>query len=381
MYRLIVFCVFAGALSASAQTPDSLILRLRTINAAATGKLLSHRARNVFLSEAAAYYMSDPDNLTLYKNSVIANSAEGTLAIYHNMRQPHGIDEPLRSFLSIGVKANVADAFVAHSENRPYNNQFGALVKQTWVGRPRVTATAAQIQAMDTVRTAVLRSMTTEIRNRSDDLLYDVDLSKELEFDYAHKQAEHLAKSFNYGVFAFQWTSVSLYVPLITENFQVLPTAGADPVSRHAWPLHFNISHTRLWEGSKFGRIFATLAGDVTLNNARDGFGLDKMGNLYVGNYRSFVTPVVKGQFIYIPRDSHIGINFLLEQAIGDYHAMNGILGIPITLINKRAEAAMNLEFQVRFYDMGHSIDPGKGLNGRTAIGVTVGVPFSKIAF
>ena len=380
MYRIFIVISLATQV-VRAQTPDSILLRLQTINAAATGKLLSHRATNVFLSEAAGYYMSDPDNLTLYKNSVIANAAQGTLAIYHNMRQARGIDEPLRSFLSIGVQAGVADAFVAHSENRPYNNQFGFLVKQTRVGRPGIKATAAQIQAMDTMRAAILHSLEKDIRGRYDDFVYDVDLPKELEFDYAHKQAEHLAKSFNYGVFAFNWTSVSLYIPLITENFQVLPATGADPVSRHAWPLHLSISHTRLWEGSTFGRFFATLAGDVTLNNARDGYGLSKSGNLYIGNYRTFVTPSVKGQFIYFPKDSHIGVSFHLEQAMGDYHAMNGILGVPIVLINKKAEAAMNFEFQVRFYDMGHSIDAGKGLNGRTAIGVTAGVPFSKITF
>ena len=380
MYRIFFIITFA-AQAARAQTPDSILLRLQTINTTTTGKLLSHRAVNVFLSEAAGYYMSDPDNLTLYKNSVTANAAQGTLAIYHNMRQARGIDEPLRSFLSIGAQANIADAFAAHSENRPYNNQFGFLVKQTWIGRPGIKATTAQLQAMDTMRTAILHSLEKDIHGRSDDFVYDVDLPKELEFDYAHKQAEHLAKSFNYGVFAFNWTSVSLYIPLITENFQVLPAAGADPVSQHAWPLHFNISHTRLWEGSKFGRFFATLAGDVTLNNARDGYGLSKSGNLYIGNYRTFVTPSVKGQFIYFPKDSHIGVSFHLEQAMGDYHAMNGILGVPIVLINKKAEAAMNFEFQVRFYDMGHSIDGGKGLNGRTAIGVTAGVPFSKIAF
>jgi len=377
-----LFLLLTAAGSAlHAQTPDSLILQLRTINASAAGKLLSNRALNVFLSEAAGYYMSDPDNLTLYKNSVIANAAEGTLTIYHNLRQAPGTDEPIRSFLSIGAKANIADAFTARSEGRPYNNQFGFLVKQTWVGRSRIKATAAQIRAMDTVRAAILRSMENAIHNRSDDFIYDVDLPKELEFDYAHKQAENLAKTFNYDIFAFHWTSISLYIPLITENFQTMPTADADPESRHAWPLHVNITHTRLWEGSNFGRLYATLAGDVSLNNARDGYLLAKAGNLYIGNYKNFVTPLIKGQLIYLPKNSHIGVSFLLEQAIGDYHAMNGILGIPVVLINKKAEAAMNFEFQVRFYDMGHSIDAGKGLNGRTAIGVTAGVPFSKIAF
>ena len=365
-----------------AQTPDSLIFELKIINSAIAGKaLLSNRAMNVFLSEAAGYYLSDPDNLTLYKNSVVANSAEGTLAIYHNFSQSSGIDQPVRSFLSMGVKANVADAFAARSEGRLYNNQLGFLVKQTWVGRPCVTASHEQLQRMEAMRAAILHSLETEIHRKAEDFAYDVDLSKTFEFDYAHKQAVALAGTLYYRVIAFQWTSVSFYVPLITENFQTTLLPGADPSDRHAWPLHFNITHTRLWEGSKFGRLFATLAGDVSLNNSRDGYGLTKAGNLYIGDYKTFITPMIKGQIVYLPTDSHIGVSFLLEQAIGDYHAMNGVLGLPFVLTNKQAEPAMNFEFQVRFYDMGHSIDAGKGLSGRTAIGVTAGVPFSKIAF
>ena len=365
-----------------AQTPDSLIFELKTINSAVAGKaLLSNRAMNVFLSEAAGYYLSDPDNLTLYKNSVVANSAEGTFSIYHNLRQPSGVDERVRLFLSIGVKANVADAFAARSEGRPYNNQFGFLVKQTWVGRPQAKASPEQLHRMEAMRDAILHSLETEIHRKAEDFAYDVDLPKKFEFDYAHLQAVALARTFNYKVIAFHWTSVGFYIPVITEHFQTTPLPGTDPSDRHAWPLHFNITHSRLWEGSKFGRLFATLAGDVSLNNSRDGYGLTKAGNLYIGDYKTFITPVIKGQIVYLPTDSHIGVSFLLEQAIGDYHAMNGILGLPVVLINKQAEPAVNFEFQVRFYDMGHSIDAGKGLSGRTAIGVTAGIPFSKIAF
>lgn len=381
MYRILL--VFLCLLRvAHAQTPDSLILQLRTINHAIPDSLLiSHRAMNVFLSEAAGYYMSDPDNLSLYKNSVIANAAEGTLAIYHNLRQASGIDQPVRSFLSIGAQANIADAYAAHSENRPYNNQFGFLIKQTWVGGATVKATPAQMRIMDTMRSAILRSCETAIRQQSDDLIYDPDLPQLFAFEYAHRQASTLAKTFNYKVISFHWTSFSFYVPLITGNFQVAPSPGDAPVTKHAYPLHVNITHTRLWEGSTFGRIYATLAGDATLSNARDGYLLNKYGSLYVGGYKSFITPSLKGQLIYFPTNSHIGVSFLLQQAIGDYHALNAILAVPVVLINKHAEPAVNFEFQVRLYDMGHSIDAGKGLNGRTAIGLTAGIPFSKIAF
>src|SRR5882762_7500420 len=99
-----------------AQTPDSLILELKTINrtianapcSTGRGDLVSNRAMNIFLSEKAGYYLSGSDDLTLYKNSVVANAAEGTLAVYHNLHQPHGVDERVRSFLSIGARANVA---------------------------------------------------------------------------------------------------------------------------------------------------------------------------------------------------------------------------------------------------------------------------------
>lgn len=381
MYKTLIL-VFGLVQAVHAQSPDSLIHELQAINdSIPSHNLISQRAMNIFLSEAAGYYLSDPDNLSLYKNSVIANAAEGTLAIYHNLRQPSGIDQPVRSFLSIGARANIADAFTAHSEGRPYNNQFGLLLKNTWVGHTTVSATPDQMRTMHTLRTAILHSTETAIRQQSGDFTFDPDLPLYFEFDYAHKQAGTLAKRFLYKVIAFHWTSVSLYVPLITENLQVAPSPGDPATTKHAYPLHFNITHTRLWEGSKFGRIYATLAGDALLNNSSDGYQLYKLGSLYTGDYKTFITPSVKGQLVTFPANSHIGISFQLQQYMGDYHALNGILGIPVVLINKQAEAAMNFEFQVRFYDMGHSIDAGKGLNGRTAIGLTAGIPFSKIAF
>jgi hypothetical protein len=383
MRKWLVFIVAANFIgTVQAQTPDSLIHALYIIHdSTPSTRLVSQRAMNVFLSEAAGYYMSSPDDFTLYKNSVIVNAAEGTLAIYHNLRQPAGVDPPVRSFLSIGAQANFIDAYTSHSEDRPYNNQFGLLVKQTWVGQPSISATSGQMRVMDTLRSAILHSTETAIRQQAGDFAFDPDLPLYFEFDYAHKQASALAKKFIYQVISFHWTSVSLYVPLITEAIQVAPAPGDPAATKHGYPLHFNITHTRLWEGSQFGRIYATLAGDAEWSNSRDGYLLDKAGTLYTGDFKTFITPSVMGQFVWFPSNSHIGVSFHLQQYMGDYHALDGILGIPVVLINKQAEAAVNFEFQIRFYDMAHSVDDGKGLNGRTAVGLTVGIPFSKIAF
>ena len=401
-----------------AQTPDSLILRFKTINSAVAessaatgrGRLVSNRAMNVFLSEAAGYYLSAPDDLTLYKNSVIADAAEGTLAIYHNLRQPAGIDERVRSFLSIGTKANVADAFTAAHEGRRYNNRFGLLVKQTWIGNGSTTYSESQKKMMDALRAGILHSIEGEIRRKAADLeasldswdpgrdvpgqdvavakniarqKFNADLQAEYEFEFARRQSETLARTFNYGVVAVNWTSISLYAPLVTENFITVPDSNAAHTERHAYPLHVNLTHTRLWEGSRFGRLYLSLAGDLSMNNSRDGYALDRFlaDDLYIGGYRNFITPALKGQVIYVPRDSHIGISFALQQNFGSYHALNGTLGFPIVLINKKAEPSVNFEFQVRLFDIGNQLEPRSGLPGKTSVGLTMGVPFSKIAF
>jgi hypothetical protein len=401
LFLLPAFCVFPGL--SQAQTPDSLINELK----AARGSLISNRAMNVFLSEAVGYYLSSPDDLTLYKNSVVANAAEGSLAIYHNLRQAPGTDERIGSFLSIGASANVADAFTAASEGRHYNNRFGLLVKQTWIGNGKTTYTEGQQKIMKALRAGILHSLELEIRKKAADLeasldawnaddvpgqdlaaakqiarqKFNADLQAEYEFEFARRQSEALARTFNYAVIAVNWTSLSLYVPLVTENFSTAPDLTSGPVTRHAYPLHFNITHTRLWEGSQFGRLYATLAGDLTLSNSRDGYGLDKTGDLYTGDYKNFLTPALTAQAVYFPRDSHIGISLHLEQNFGSYRALNGRLGIPVVLINKKAEPSVNFEFQVRFFDLSDQVGSRKGLPGKTSVGLTMGIPFSKIAF
>jgi len=401
---------------AVAQTPDSLIAELKAINAAVAGPmpgankhlLLSERALNIFLSEAAGYYLSDPDDLTLYKNSVVANSAEGTLAIYHNTRQPMGPDSSIRRFFSFGAQVNAADAFNAASAARRYNNQFGALIKHSWIGRPRVTATSGQVKIMDALRANLLHSLEATIRKKAAEEEAALDaidsakeipgqdaaaakdiarkqfnstLQQEMEFEWAHTQAAILAQSFNYRVISFDWTSISCYLPLITENFQTASSPGGAPSTRHAWPLHVNATHTRLWEGSRFGRLFITLAGDLDWNNSRDSYALLRAGDAWLGDYHSFLTPDLRVRAIYFPANSHIGISFLAKRSMGDYPRTDATLGLPVVLINKKAEPAVNFEFQLRFYDLGHSIAPGTGFSGHTAVGLTAGIPFSKIAY
>ena len=351
---------------------------------------------NIFLSNKIGYYLSETDDLTLYKNSVLINAATGTLAINHSLYQPQGLDQRIRTFTTIGVQANAADAFAATYSRRSFDNQLGFLAKQTWITKGHTSCTAGQRFTMNALRAGILHSLESEIKKkaagfeealRASDTArqqFDADLSDEYNYAFALRQSEMLAKTFNYKLITLSWTSVSLYIPLITENIAVAPTLSDSFTTRHAWPLQLSVSHTRLWESVRSGRFYLTMAGDLRLNNARDGFQLETLTApkwTYIGPYSNFLTPEIQLVSVYLPPTSHVGLSAHLEQNFGPYHALNGILGVPIVLINKKAEPACNFEFQFRFFDLGNTVQPERRPSGKTAIGLTIGVPFSKIAF
>src|ERR1700754_857208 len=136
-----------------------LLITSRTLAQSPDTLPLSNRAMNIFLSDRIGYYLSSINDLTLYKNSVLFNAATGTLAVNHSLYQPKGSDQRVGAFTTIGVQANIADAFAATYSNRPFDNRFGFFSKQTWITKGHARCTPAQRQAMDTLRARILRSL------------------------------------------------------------------------------------------------------------------------------------------------------------------------------------------------------------------------------
>jgi hypothetical protein len=126
-----------------AQTAENIIDELKSINqtiinipcTTGKGNMISNGAMNIFLSNKVGTYLSGDDDLSLYKNSITFNSSDGVFAVNHNMRQEKGLDEPVKSFLLVGAKANVLNGFASMFNNRHYVNDFGMLIKKVWMGK------------------------------------------------------------------------------------------------------------------------------------------------------------------------------------------------------------------------------------------------------
>jgi hypothetical protein len=427
-------CCFSAFLT-KAQTPAQIISELKSVNnkvantPCSTGKgmLISNKAMNIFLSNKVSSYLSGNEDLSLYKNYVTLNTAEGSITINHNFHQPVDSDDWVRSFVIIGARANIANAYAARFSNKYFDNRLGFVLQKTWMGKP-VTyydKCGSQKMAMDAQRAAILYGLETALNRKAVDFEHALDSIKQAEIPgqnsngaktrlrqdfYATLRAEYLQKfseaqsdllirTNNYNRVTDNWTSLGIYIPIILQKFEVSTALNTDVAKRYNYPLEFSLSHTRFWESTKVGRIFFTLSGRVFLNNSVQGGALYNAdisgpeiadaanilslneGDRFIGNYKNYVTPVAAGKLVYIPPDSHVGVSFRVEKNFGAYHALNSILGIPMVLIDKNGVPAINFEAQILFADMNNSIKGSQLPFNRNAIGLTVGIPFSKIVY
>jgi hypothetical protein len=165
------------------------------------------------------------------------------------------------------------------------------------------------------------------------------------------------------------------------------------------YPLELFLSHTRFWESPKLGRFFLTFAAKGFVNNSvqsgslfsanvTEAQGSDgantvtiNKGDRYIGQYKNFITPVAAGKLVYIPSTSHVGLSFRIEKNWGTYKALNSIIGIPIVLIDKKGVPAINFEAQLLLQDINNSLKDTRLPYNKTAVGLTVGIPFSKIVY
>ncbi len=405
-------------------------------------QLISNRGMNIFLADKTGYLSSFGD-LSYYTNYVTLNSSNGLLTINHNFQEAKGTDEPLKALFSVGVKANVADGFNASWLEKRLKNSLGVTLTQTWLGKVKTriqgcdvpVATTENIhfagnqkQAMDAMRLSIVKQLEAEINDKittfeaaieSIDSIEEIpgqshaarnlvrrDFYAELYEDYqerfAQLQAEILTRTGYYKVIRTQWTSLSAYIPLAFAKYQVAANLSTPIQQKHPYPLQLSLSHTRFWQSSKAGRIFVTVLGNLHFNNSVNAWLTDditigrykqlggtdtiRLANLHqpdiqIGAYKTFITPNVQGRLVYFPGASHVGISLFAEKNFGDYHLVNGRIGIPVVLINRKKVPALNIEFQVQFFDLTNVINEKDKHGNKKTVGVNIGFPLSRLMY
>ena len=444
-FLILIICLIAQC--AKAQTALQIMEGFKSINdsiatlpcSSGHGMLISNRAMNVLLANKIGSYLSGRDDLSFYKNNVTFNAADKEVTINHSLFQASGLDQPIKSSMIVGIKANISNVFADPSSGKSFTNDVGFTLRHTWIGKTNShynpckerlgTGVVANDHkhTMDALRASILHSLEKDILIKSDAFETSLnaiavrevpgqtvenakaiarskfypELKESFSRQFAELQAEALINSNKYQLIKTNWTSFSVYIPLVRESFLVAQSLSAKLEQKHCYPMNVSLSHTQFWESTNWGRMFLTVAGSITLNNSsgaqqltpvtlfdyRRMGGTDTIefakhsGEAFIGAYKNFLTPTLSGKVVYIPRDWHFGMTFIIEQNFGTYKALNGVFGIPIVLINKNAEPSANFEFQFRYFDISNVIRSGRNFTDKLLIGITVGVPFSKMVY
>lgn len=436
-WKAVICCLFLCCETAElkAQTSAQIIDEIKAINSKIThwpnsngqGMLISNKAMNIFLSNKVSSYLSGNEDLSLHKNYVNINAAEGMIGINHNFHQPVDSDDWVRSFVVVGARVNIANAYAAKLTNRYYDNQLGFTIQKTWMGKPTThyTANGDFKKQMDAARALMVNTLTQSINKKAEEFEQSLNALKQdevpgqnltevksklrktfyatLRIDYLQKfseqQSELMINTANYDLVTDNWTTFGVYIPVIPQKFMISSDVNAEVNKHYNYPVELFISHTRFWESPKLGRFFLTFAGKGFVNNSvrsgslfsADGTGAQGVdggntvtinkGDRYVGQYKNFITPVAAGKLVYIPSTSHVGVSFRIEKNWGTYKALNSIIGIPIVLIDKKGVPAINFEAQLLLQDINNSLKDTRLPYNKTAVGLTVGIPFSKIVY
>lgn len=417
------------------QTADKIMSDLQSIHAniyndtCGNQQLISNRAMNLFLSDKIGTYLTEYKDLSFYKNNITFNAASGDFSLTHSLFQPNGIDEPVKLFNSVGVKANITNAFAAAFTDNTFKNELGMTINRTWMGK--VTSTVNDCfekNLMDSERQLQLNLIEQEIKKRSDNFMLSLDklvqgamtdsgfsklkqtlkqeffeqLRDEYSRRFAQKQYLELANTFRFKKIATHWTTFSAYMPIILKRFVTAESLATSTKNKKAYAFEIALSHTKFWETKKSGRLFIKLEAGLGLNNDAENYTLDKMNfdqyknsggadstslnnrkinTIYIGDYHTFLTPVAKLGLVYFPPNSHIGISGSIEQNIGRYRPLNITLGIPVVLINTIGAPAANFEFQLIYFDVTHTLYTYRKASDNISVNLKIGIPFSKIIY
>lgn len=426
----------------SAQTAAGIINELNAVNSAIAARpctngstaIISNRAMNVFLADKTGY-VSAPADLSLYTNYVTFNTTDGRLTVNHNFQKATGVDKPVKKLFSAGMYANVVSSFTTNHSGNRVANELGLMLSYKWLGKVKTHITACTItqqgntekQTMDALRQGITRLLVVEINEKdaafkmalaaikvtelpgqNPDSAANImrqDFYKDLKEVYTQKfavlQAEKLTQTNNFKIITTSWTSLTASIPLAYPAYQVAQTLTAQLQKKHSYPLQVMLAHTRFFESSKAGRLFISGTAGSLFNSSTLNYGLTEVSytdykslggtdtlhlarlktkGAFIGNYQTFITPSIRARVVYFPRNSHIGISVLVQQNFGIDNLLSGKLAVPVVLINSKKLPAANFEFYVSFLDISNRIS-GERIGDKAIVGVSVGIPFSRLIY
>jgi len=365
-----------------------------------SGKLLSPRALNLYFARQTAALLSTTTDLSLNNAYALLDDKDGRLFAGGSIGFRKSEESRMWGALTLGAKANVKDGFSKLSSEGKFQNDIGASIKFTLVGRG--TISYAKEDSIHKLK--VRKFVEAEAMMRAQDLMEwgeknykahddDEERSAAYKKQQGKVEKELLAATVDevesqpwYTRSRMTWLSAEVYVPLTRSEYLIADSATALEARKEMYkPWTASLTYTWLWKYPKLGLFFVTGSAGLERNNSvlaediedlkfqsstvrSDGDTLLLANfedeDVYVGEFKQFWTPTASITGSWMIGNLPFGVSGSIERMFGDVEAWNWKLGVPVSLRGKDGKRSVNFELQWR-----------ERFNGHT-VGVSVGLPF-----
>lgn len=400
-------------------------------------QLVTPRGLNKYFAKTIGYYLTGSNSSSLNRNYLFLNAGDNELVFGHNryFAQANG---RIRSVWTVGFKAELNKKFAELLNNNGASANMGLNLKYTRYLTGTVffdgpVTPGPQKCAMNHLRRIYLMDLIRKINDESNQFeagIADFNLNpgnntcggqvasttqsrtdfynkllQKYEDLYYEKEVELLENAGAKNAVRVGWWSITGFVPFTPVRYQTITTTTMLPVEKADYLAELNWSGNFLYDSDVWGRVLLSAGISGVANNSVKSekmqtysineivplgindsvYKKDHNGDIYLGDYSSYLSGVTNFQAIFFPKNANSalftgnwGVSAKFEYEFqGTTDKINLRFGIPFVVKGKDDENPVNFEVQFKLNDTSRWTNEGKNYS----IGISVGLPFSSILY
>ncbi len=380
-------------------------------------KLLHYKALNIIFNKEINKLLTEASDLSTRSAFATIEEENNRLTLGYSINPDNtttsGTDY-VKAIWSMGIEADIEDNFSSLSVNGEIQNNIGVFLKFTGLFGGKIwykdkskfqnfrekylLDTALEykykkyLEAEEERKLALQKKEALEGAINADEeeqLAYTNAIKKAYE-ETLKDEAETIEKGDYINAFRKIWWSGRVYMPISLTEYEVFAEESSpQSETKRYYPASWELSGTLYIKSRRKGTFQFNASYRGFMNNSIAANILKERTfttiptntpttpvelstqNRFIGEYDSFITHNLKGDFIFFPRKSPVGLSASFDYSLGEYEASSWKFGIPFYFKGKNDDSAVSVELQWREI---HE----KTLGGESthSLGFSIGIPF-----
>ncbi|MHA7057237.1 hypothetical protein ACWGOQ_0008470 [Aquimarina sp. M1] len=380
-------------------------------------KFIHYKALNIIFNKEINKLLTEASDLSTRSAFATLEEENDRLTLGYSISPNNtttGTTNYVSTIWSMGIEADIADSFSSLATDGQIQNNIGVFVKFTQLFRGNIWYTDETNIKNFRDQYLLDQALAHKYENYKEaqkeiDLAIekkkslDPSINTEVAYNNAYttavktaynetlaEEAETIAKGDYIKALRKTWWSARVYMPISTKEYEVFAEESSpNSETKSLYPLSWEGSFSYYRKSKRIGATQLTASYNGFINNSIAANMLKERtfttlpNNIptapvelstqekFIGDFESFVTHNLKGDFVYFFPKLPVGLSASFDYSLGEYEAFTWKVGIPFYIKGKNDDSAVSVELQWREI---HE----KTLDGKSthALGFSIGIPF-----